>query len=189
MADSAPALFEETVCDSPKSPVVARRNIAKALGADNLFLDVPRAQRSRSNSTASDRSFRSDTSSTSLMFVNHADFRDEIVTRVDDDSCQPWMHGVLSREDVEARLKGRSPGTFCVRLSAKSSDMVLCVVGHKEKIIHFKIVGSSRDGYSLDTSKRSMFQSVDMLIEHYHFQAPSSTSPVLTDACPRPRVK
>ncbi|KAG1933012.1 protein-tyrosine kinase 6 [Pimephales promelas] len=102
---------------------------------------------------------------------------------------QPWYFGTLNRFETQNLLMapGNGVGAFLVRHSEKDHiGCVLSVLISEKEVKHIKIHQNQNGSFYLDLNE--MFQSLEMLVEHYKNNSLRSGN-CLTHPCARPEPK
>eukprot|EP00049_Salpingoeca_infusionum_P017711 m.354083 g.354083 ORF g.354083 m.354083 type:complete len:962 (-) comp16916_c0_seq1:372-3257(-) len=91
---------------------------------------------------------------------------------------EEWFHGVITRKDSEALLRGKEPGTFLVRVSESRFGYSLshCVVAGG-RIKHYMIDQTPDQQYQV-VGNRKLFPSLNELVSYHHTHKIVSDDPV-----------
>jgi c-src tyrosine kinase len=74
-----------------------------------------------------------------------------------------WYHGLISRQDAEALLKGKDTGVFLVRESTNyRGDFTLCVVSPTRHVEHYHILQKSN---RLTIDEDDYFDNLTLLVQ------------------------
>jgi len=98
---------------------------------------------------------------------------------------EPWFHGMLGREEAEARLAGTHPGTFMLRASKSRNGLSLSIQTETEGFKHFLVNFKPNAGYYI-VGKKKAFATMADLVQYYMTQPVRSKGTVLVFPCPRP---
>ncbi|CAD6194725.1 unnamed protein product [Caenorhabditis auriculariae] len=78
---------------------------------------------------------------------------------------QPWFHSMISRENAERFLLGKSDGTFLVRESTNYPGDYTLSMSYRGKVEHYRIYQSS--GGQMTCDNEEFFSNLTQLVSHY----------------------